>query len=265
MEVFSKMAEINDTVKQLGERTEYLPQYTLTTTSFIGPESVLSGVVTTNKKGDKYNSIANTVIESSVTEKMEADRLRWNVSYKTWLSGGGGGGSDPYISQTWSMNMTQYEFPLDRYLDPDNSRKYNAWKNTDEEHKRNFQYLELVSPGAGPQYDDLSGMALSCAKKFYAGIESVMKFYPQATRTSVYDRLHEFKTRADALNHIDNSSVSAEFSLSCSWLKSGFDWTQNNDNTWVLTESWIGIPADNPWDSELYGPNQWKFYIPTDA
>ena len=235
----------------------------MTTTSFIGPENQLSGVAMSNKKGNKYNSNENTVIESSVTEKMEADRLRWNLSYKTWLSGGGGGESDPYISQTWSMNMTQYEFPLDRYLDPDNAEKYNAWKNTDEEHKKAFQYVELVSPGAGPQYANLDGMALSCAKKYFAGIESVMRFYPQATRTSVYDRLHKFKTRVEALNHIDNSSVSAEFGLSCSWLKSGFDWTQNNDDTWVLTESWIGVPQNNPWDSNLYGPSAWNFYIPT--
>lgn len=265
MEELSNMAQINETVKQLGERIEYFPTYTLTTTSFIGSLSSITEKAKNNKKGGKYESTDRTVVESSVTEKMEADRLKWTVSYKTWLSSGGGGGDDPFISQTWSMNMTQYEFPLDRYLDPDNMAKYNSWKNMDEEHKKNFQYLELVSTGAGPQYDDLDGMALSCAKKYFAGIESVMKFYPQATRTSVYDSLHPFKTRAAALNHIDNSSVSAEFSLSCSWLKSGFDWTQNNDDTWVLTESWIGVPQNNPWDPQLYGDKQWAFYIPSDS
>ena len=258
------MANIDDTIQQLGERIEYYPQYTMTTTSFIGPENQLSGVALANKKGSKYKNTQKTTVESSITEKLEADRLRWNVSYKTWLSGGGGGGDDDYISRTWNMNMTQYEFPLDRYLDPDNAEKYNAWKNTDEEHKKAFQYLELVRPGAGPQYDDLSGMALSCAKKYYAGIEDVMKFYPQATRTSTYEEKKEFAERRNKLNHIDNTPEN-EFSLSCSWLKSGFDWTQNNDDTWVLTESWIGVPGNNPWDPQLYGDKQWEFYIPSDS
>ena len=256
------MAEINETVKQLGEKVEFFPKYTMTTASFIGPVATLSGVALSNRKGDKFQSTENTIIESSSTEKIEADRMRWNVSYKTWLSSGGGGESDPYTSQTWSMSMTQYEFSLDKYLDPDNAAKYNSWKNTDEEHKKAFKYLELVSPGAGPQYDDLDGMALSCAKKFFAGIESVIKFYPQATRTTVYDSLHNFKTRASALNHIDNSAVSAEFGLSCSWLKSQFDWTENSDTTWTLTESWIGVPSDNPWDEQLYGKDAWNFYHP---
>jgi len=251
------MAEINETVQQLGERIEYFPTYTITTASFIGPISTLSGTVNDNRKGSKYENMDNTVIESSSTEKMEADRLRWNVSYKTWLSSETS--ADEAISRTWSMAMTQYEFPLERYLDPDNMRMYNSWQNMDEEHKRNFQYLELVSPGAGPQYADLTGMALSCAKKFYAGIESVMKFYPQATRTSLFDSERVTSATVSSLNHIDDTPEQV-FNMNYSWLKSGFDWTQNNDDTWTLTESWIGIPGDDPWDAQLYGENQWTFY-----
>lgn len=258
MKEFSKMAEISDTVKQLGERVEYFPQYKMTTASFIGPESQLSAMAAANKKGDKYDSIANTVIQSSVTEKMEADRLRWNVSYKTWLSGGGGGGGDdPYISRVWSMNMTQYEFPLDRYLDPENAEKYNAWKNTDLKQRKQWKYLLSTEKENGtPVYGDLSGMALSCAQKYFAGIESVMRFYPQATRTSIYEKQQEFEYIYGNLNHIDNTP-SAVYKFDCEWLKSGADWTENSDTTWTLVESWIGAPH---WDEELYGLGAWDFY-----
>jgi len=242
---------INDTIKQLNERVEYFNTYTLTTTSFIGLSSVISGLAVENKKGATYDG---GIVQSSVTEKIEADRAKWTVQYKTQLSGGGGE-SDPYTSQTWTMNMSQVEYPIEKFLSESDASEFQKWKNTDDEHKAKFQYFAAMSQGAGPQYGDLTGRALSAAQKTLNGLEAVLRFYPQATRTSNYKVKHTFSSRAGKLNHID-STPGSQFDVSCSWLKTGFDWAQNNDTTWTLTETWMGAEK---WDNELYGDNPWGF------
>jgi len=257
------MADINATVKQLRERTEYFNTYSLTTAEFIGLSSEIPTLAKNNKKGSdyRYESTAGLsgVVQSSVTEKLEADRMKWTVQYKTNLSSGGSS-TDPYTSRTWSMNMSQMEYPIERFLLSSDAFLLQKWRNTDDDHKSRYQYFEAMSQGAGPQYGDLTGRALSAANKVMKGLEGVMRFYPQATRTSIYSTKHEFATRKNKLNHID-TEPGDEFGntfggLSVQWLKSGFDWTENSDTTWTLTESW---QAAEKWDPDLYGPNAWKF------
>ena len=52
------------------------------------------------------------------------------------------------------------------------------------------------------------------------------------------------------------------------WLKAQDDCDEQQDHTWMRTESWIGIkltddPNSSPWDPDLYGPNRWQ--MPHDA
>jgi hypothetical protein len=257
------MAEISATVKQLHERVDYYDTYKMTTATFIGPESQLSGVASSNKKGSKYQGIADHIVQSSTTDKIEADRLKWTVTYKTVLStggGGGGGASDPYISRTWSMSMTQYEYPLYKYLNAEEAKLLKKWETTDDEHRGEFKYVSAFEEGTGNKlYGSLSGMPLSVATKMWNGVESVLRFYPQATRTSIYEDKQTFAYIYGNLNHIDDTPDDEFSELSCQWLKSGADWTENNDTTWTLTESWIGAPH---WDSNLYGLGAWNFYEP---
>ena len=157
------------------------------------------------------------------------------------------------------MNMSQMEYPIERFLLSSDQVLLQKWRNTDDEHKSKYQYFEAMS-GTGPQYGELTGRALSAANKVMKGLEGVLRFYPQATRTSIYSTKHEFAIRKNKLNHID-TEPGDEFGntfggLSVQWIKSGFDWTENNDTTWTLTESW---QAAEKWDPDFYGPNAWKF------
>lgn len=242
--------------KQIGEKVEYFSKYNLTTVSFIGEDSAISSLASTSRVGTKYQSTAKTVVKSSITEKLPSDQSKWTCSYRTYLSGGGGG-SDDGEDEIWSMAMTQIEYSLMKYLSADEAYQYQAWKDTNISAKQGFKYLADVSQGAGTEiYEPLTGKALDVAKKDWNGTEAVLKFYPQATRTSFYSEKKTLTSRAEKLNHIDTASVSAMSDYDVEWLKSGFDWTENQDGTWTLTETWIGAPK---WDEDLYGQNAWKF------
>lgn len=244
--------------KQIGERTEYFQKYLLTTVSFIGHVGILSARANENRVGSKYMGHGRQIVKSSVLETLQANQAKWTCSYKTYLSGGGQ--DDDYENQTWQMSMTQYEYPLTKYLSADAAYEVASWRETDFTHRKEFKYLEKTSKEDGPVYAELSAYrAEDVAKKEWAGIESVLKFYPQATRTSIYSSKQTFSSRADALNHIDSTPDAVFGDFSVEWLKTGFDWTQNQDGTWTLTETWIGAPS---WDKDLYGSNAWSFVDP---
>ena len=246
----------NEYIKQLGEKVEYFGTYNLTTVSFIGEDSAISGLADTNRKGNKYNEIDKSVIQSSITEKIQSDQSKWTCTYKTYLSGSSEIGSETPFNETWQMSMTQYEYPLERYLSADEAFQFNSWKETDFKHRQNFEYFAGYSEGANtPIYEGLTGRALDVAKKNWNGVEAVLKFRPQITKTSTYSKKLKMTAEEKALNHIDNS-LSSDWGFDGEWLKSGFDWTENADGTWTLTESWINAPK---WDEDLYGVNAWEF------
>lgn len=249
--------ESSDYYKQVGARTEYFKGATRTTETYIGGIASLSAVASEHPKGSKYGESDNNIVESSVLETMESDYGKWTVIFSDSKSGEG---SDTPIKEQWNMNMTQYEYPLEKYLNEDESSQLRKWKDTDEEHKKTWQYYNGKSLGAGAIYEYLNGKALEVAKKIYAGIENVMKFYPQANRVGLYDSKRTFSSRAEMLNKIDSTPDTQFDDFDVKWLKSAFDWSENSDGTWTLTESWIGAPT---WDENLYGDNAWVFYDPT--
>ena len=261
------MADTLTTVKQCNETKEYLYRKTVVKTSFIGSDSDIETLASVQKKGTPFSGLSsqvqNSVIESSTTEKMESDRTKWNVVYSIYSNQGSG--DDTFYTSQDSMTMVQYQFPLYKYLDADESAAVASWENLDStevKNKKKFKYKK--EDGSFDDLKNVSEKAEKVAKKLFAGIEYVQKSYPQITHVERFNTKKALTARKNKLNHIDDSNNVPDMISDYSWLKTQFDWQENDDSTWTLTESWIGVPNDDPWDPDLYGNNAWTFFIPTD-
>ena len=114
-------------------------------------------------------------------------------------------------------------------------------------------------------------------RKIKKGVERVIRFYPQLTIKRQY-----YVPPAglfEKLSFIDTPPApSGEKTLSPSgvatlindhqWLKVQDDCDEQQNGTWMRTESWIGILKSDqnqgtPWDTDLYGVNRWQ--MPHDA
>lgn len=261
-------------IQQCGETREYLYRKTVVRTSFIGEDDAIQTLASSQKKGTAFSglssAVAHSVIDSSITEKIQADRTKWNVIYSIYTEHGGGGGgggtSAVYYSSQDSMSMVQYQFPLYKYLSADEAAAVQAWENVPPEEsarKAAFKYQDAQT-GEWKDLIDVSEKAKKVAEKLFAGVEYVQRAYPQITHVERSAKCETHSVRQNALNHIDNAGVPAmPMKNDYSWLKVQYDWTENDDSTWTLTESWTGIPKDNPWDADLYGPNAWDFFNPS--
>lgn len=108
-------------------------------------------------------------------------------------------------------------------------------------------------------------------KKIMKGTERVIRFYPQITRrrsfyappTGLFQKLSYIDTPpSPSSNTLGPNGVSTLISAH-QWLKVQDDCDEQQDRTWMRTESWIGIAtADSqdgsPWDADLYGASRWK-------
>jgi len=108
-------------------------------------------------------------------------------------------------------------------------------------------------------------------QKIMKGTERVIRFYPQITRrrsyyappTDLFQKLSYIDTPpSPSSNTLGPNGVSTLISAH-QWLKVQDDCDEQQDRTWMRTESWIGIAtADSqegsPWDADLYGPSRWK-------
>lgn len=260
-------------VEQCSETREYLNQKTVVKVSFIGQDNAISSLASVQKKGAAFSGLSSvvehSVIDSSVTEKLQADRTKWNCTYTIYspLSGSSG---DAYYTTLDSMTMVQQQFPLYKYLNAEEAAAVVAW---DEEDWNGERATEKKVKKSDYKYWDtgletfrllseVSEKAESVAKKLLAGFEYVQKAYPQITHVEKFNSKKSLTNRQNKLNHIDNDGVPKLIS-GYSWLKVQFDWQQNDDGTWTLTESWMGVPSTDPWDPDLYGANAWTFFIPT--
>lgn len=254
------------TVQQCSETRDYLNQKTVVKVSFIGEDTAIAALASVQKKGTKFSGlgsqVAHSVIDSSVTEKLQSDRTKWTCTYTIYSPNGGSGGGDAYYTTLDSMTMVQQQFPLYKYLNEEEAAAVASWENLsddDVDNKKNFKYKKPDG-----SYDDLSNVsekAEKVAKKILAGFEYVQKAYPQITHVEKFDTKKALTARKNALNHIDANVP--DLISGYSWLKVQFDWQQNDDGTWTLTESWMGVPEADPWDPDLYGANAWAFFIPT--
>ncbi len=248
----------------MSETRDYLYQKTKVHVEFIGEDGAIATLASAQKKGTHFSGLSgsglsSTYIDSSRTEKIQADRTKWMVDYTIYTDKSGGGGNSFYTS-TDSMAMVQYQFPLYKYLSADEAAAVASWENLSEEeveYKKTFQYSDN---GSYKYLSSVSEKAEKVAKKLFAGIEYVQKSYPQITHVEKHGIKLAMTARQNRLNHIDTSDDVPDMIANYSWLKTQYDWQENDDSTWTLTESWIGVPESDPWDEDLYGQNAWDFY-----
>ena len=270
---------INDTVNQIQDTLEYhgtklSASYVLGTKSWIGPYSSLLLSAKQNPVGAKYildTDISCTITESRVT-KIEADRGRWELKFGR-PSDANTAGKDPTdptdpLIDTWNCNMAQYSFPLEIYLSSGaDLAALDAWENeNDKSLKSSYTYRDSKNNEI-----QLSGVVRDIAELKYGGTTDVLRFYPQATRQREY--LEKIDSAIDVWpSYIDENSPAKDIypNLSVSWLKTDASWSSrmNNDPSfdtdqiWTLTESWIGVGAENGgWNEHLYGSTErWEFH-----
>lgn len=251
-----------NTIVELNENNRVI------TESYIGTDNQISALAYSHKAGSTY--LSGQVVNSRF-EKLNADQSKWTVTYRIGtLSAVTPDPQDPpdtntikVLRETWSSTMAQFSYPLEKYLTSTEAAQLKGWEDLPDMSMK----ADYVYPAAEGEYDSLTGRALAIAKLKWQGTNEVIKYYPQATRTTTYNNsiisnTYDYKTRGAKLNHIDNtpSVVFKGDAFAVSWLKVGFDWTQNSDGTWTLVESWLGAPtADGGWNTNLYGPNQWEF------
>lgn len=265
------MAGINDTIKQCNFTVDYNKFRTDVEISYIGTDTNIQTLASTYRVG---STISNTevldlptslsgIVSYSHLEKIESDRSKWTVKYNTKTSSSNSGADEEPLATTFQMSMAQYEYPLERlFLSSETTGDsgawaFESWKNmTDLKHKRDYKYLSDMSQ-TGAIYTSLNGKAKDLAELYIGGTESFLRFYPQITRQRTWDEKKENNLESTALGKIDTTpndtqkfKILEEFqSSNYQWLKTGFDWAENQDGSWTLTESWLGAPE---WSDKLY-------------
>lgn len=245
-----------DVLQQCGKTIDYTNIGNSITEVWIGKDDDIKDLAEGHKQGDKYeNADGEGVVRSSRTEKIQADRSKWTVVYFVNKEVGGGDDPDP-LEDIWSENVAQYQFPLEKYLDKYEAKAIKEWERQDPDVQ-----VDWIDEGISK----LPGKALYVAKFKQAGINEVMRCYPQVTRTRVFSKRKD--NIKPELCHIDDTPDGEfEWDEEMSWLRVGFDWTQDTADNWTLVETWIGTPADDGgWDVKLYGEvsdGRWSFYDP---
>ena len=140
-----------------------------------------------------------------------------------------------------------------------------------------FKYTDADGNVVDMNDDPLLENTVPLVRKIMKGTERVIRFYPQLTiRRSFYAPPQDV---FEKLSYIDTPPTpSGEKTLSPSglttlirahqWLKVQDDCDEQQNGTWMRTESWIGIEKSShsegdPWDEDLYGESRWQ--MPHDA
>lgn len=135
-----------------------------------------------------------------------------------------------------------------------------------------FKYMDSDGNLVDMNEEPLLKNTVPLVRKIMKGTERVIRFYPQLTRRRSY-----YAPPADTFQHLSyidtpptpggqNTLAPNGISTLISaheWLKVQDDCDEQQDRTWMRTESWIGIlktdeNEGHPWDPDLYGPNRWK-------
>ena len=206
------------------------------------------------------------------------------------------GGDKPTETKrvTWHERSCQYQYPLERYagkIDNDHSEtsyadagKFEAWKNENGTDQELYNAFKIK---VDDEEEDLEDRTLDLAKKQFAGIQAVERYYPEVVRITEYRWIEgeEEEVEKSIIDHLDESpdlakidddtpnSVWSNKFPNTSWLKVGYD-VQTSPTTlegfWdaTVTETWRGVDKDDNksgWDKNLYGDaDRWEFYNVTD-
>lgn len=279
---------MGDTKEAVGLAAAYRSGTRVKVSDLTSKFAELTGILPTSQleaTGRVTASVSNTRTGSGSVS------ITVQVPYKAKISIGGSGGDDPEkrVIVTWSEKSTDYEFPLEIYAGEGqsaseaNAGNLEAWKNEKTKNIENYKNFCYSMEGEDEPVQ-LEGRTLELAQKFYQGIESVRRAYPEVIRTTQYLNLKGDKNEVDEtlINQIDpktggvklyyrdqtpNSIWKGKFP-NFDWLYASYD--VNTEVTeyqrlWNVTvsESWIGIDKDErgTWDDDLYGPDgtRWKF------
>ena len=204
------------------------------------------------------------------------------------------------LDETWTLRSVRNDVSILAYCGPGDDNPCREWieawqKEPDGELARHPGFTKpdgtVFKFGGGDQQDANRATATrDLLAKIRKGIESVMRFYPQLTRTRTYSkppaRVYE------NLSTIDKPSVGSEADFAVtdeqgnettipantnrlkkpgnldeiidahSWLKCQDDCVETGDGKFQRIESWIGVvKSDGGWDENLYGDatmNRWE-------
>jgi hypothetical protein len=134
-----------------------------------------------------------------------------------------------------------------------------------------FKYTDENGTTVDMNDEPLLKSSIPLVRKIMAGTERVIRFYPQITRRRSYyappidlfqDLSYIDTPPSPSSNTLGPNGLSTLIAAH-QWLKVQDDCDEQQDRTWMRTESWIGIAtADSsdgsPWDPDLYGPSRWK-------
>lgn len=144
---------------------------------------------------------------------------------------------------------------IERWMREPNAKLAAEFKYTDE----NGSVVDIAN-------DPLLSYSVEVIKKIMKGVERVIRFYPQITRrrsyyappSDAFANLSYIDTPpSPSVNTLEPNGISTLIS-SYQWLKVQDDCDEQQDRTWMRTESWIGVlAADGGWDPDLYGPSRW--------
>ena len=279
---------MGDTKEAVGLAASYRSGTRVKVSDLTGKFTELNGILPTTQleaTGRVTASVSSTKTGSGSVS------ITVQVPYKAKISIGGSGGDDPEkrVIVTWSEKSTDYEFPLEIYAGEGqsaseaNAGNLEAWKNEKTKNIENYKNFCYSVEGEDEPVQ-LEGRTLELAQKFYQGIESVRRAYPEVIRTTQYLNLKGDKNEVDEklINQIDPKTGGVKLyyrnqTPNAIWKGKfpNFDWLYasydvNTEVTeyqrlWNVTvsESWIGIDKDErgTWDDDLYGPDgtRWKF------
>lgn len=217
--------------------------------------------------------------------------LRISFPFKTRVVLSAGDEPDEEKIVTWQERSCQYQYPLERYagkIDAQHTEssygdagKLETWKNENGTDQALYGEFKIKVDG---EEEALKDRTLDIAKKIFAGIQSVERYYPEITRVTEYRYIEgdDEEVEKSIIDHIDETpdlakiddtpdSVWAGKFPNTSWLKVGYDVqtaASQFEGYWnaTVTETWRGVDkTDNSsgWDKNLYGSeaaDRWKFY-----
>lgn len=180
------------------------------------------------------------------------------------------------LSDIWSIKSCRNDVSLLAYCgesvgaNPLRDQIENWLKETDTDLAQGFRYKDDSGTVV-----ELTDATQKLAKKFAAGVQSVMRFYPVVTRRRTYSDVPP--ACLENVGYIDDPPYSGSDSTTTrkkspnglsaainahQWLKCQDDAEEVGGCKWTRTEAWMGIPkSDNqdgsPWDEDLYGENRW--------
>jgi hypothetical protein len=167
----------------------------------------------------------------------------------------GGSNTATVIGVTWQLRHTQKMVSVYRYCGDSqgasaNRGRIEQWrKGTDAYLYQNFQWRDKV--GA---VHTLTGRDQMLAAKFRAGFETVMRFYPTITKTTIYTH-GKIEGVGDGLAHINSKATMGAPSgwgdSAAAWLKVGDDLSYDSSTgKQTRTEAWLG---EESFDANFYG------------